>query len=394
MRVAIFNVRYSPNLGDGLLAECLARELVAAAPGIEIAPIDLAGRDSFPTDGGQRQRRMQILERLPPQLRRLSAFLALSWLARSRLRPMWRKQLATADAVIIGGGNLFADADLNFPMKISAALSEAKRRDLPVCVYGVGATDNWSRTGASLFGRSLKAARLISASVRDERSREVWNKQLGHWQVRPATISVDPGLLTSVHYPSTTSHGDQPVLALCITAPIAIRYHSDQVVEDHVLARWYGETAGAFADRGWHVRLFTNGSPEDQVFLSENGAAWRRNSPRISIAPAFESPSELATFTSACDLVMAHRMHACIAAYSYGIPVIGLLWDRKLNSFFELIEAPDMMLQAGKATTGETLALAERARREGVNQTRHGELVNRCKTDVQELATLLIASSL
>ena len=392
MRVAIFNVRYSPNLGDGLLAECLARELAEAAPGIEIVPIDLAGRDDFPIDGTQRQLKMRVLERLPSKLRRLSAYLALAWLARSRLKPAWRKQLANADAVIIGGGNLFADADLNFPMKISSALSEAKRRNLPVCIYGVGASDNWSRTGARLFGRSLTAARLVSASVRDERSREVWDTRLHPWQVRTATIAVDPGLLTSRHYPAVGVSGNRPVLGLCITAPIAIRYHSDQLVEDSVLARWYGDVAKAFANQDWEVRLFTNGSPEDQDFLSIHQGAWRGKSERITLVPSFRSPSDLATFTSACDLVMAHRMHACIAAYSYKVPVIGLLWDRKLNSFFELIEAPDKMLQAGRATVDDALALAERARSEGIDRERHEALIARCRDDVQQLATLLSKS--
>ena len=44
MKIALLNVKFSPNLGDGLLSECLERELAHALPGVEVVAIDLAGR--------------------------------------------------------------------------------------------------------------------------------------------------------------------------------------------------------------------------------------------------------------------------------------------------------------------------------------------------------------
>jgi hypothetical protein len=45
--------------------------------------------------------------------------------------------------------------------------------------------------------------------------------------------------------------------------------------------------------------------------------------------------------------VVAHRLHACIVAVSYGRPVIGLGWDRKVESFFDEIGAPEAFAPAG-----------------------------------------------
>ena len=73
MKVAILNVKYSPNLGDGLLAECLERELVRHQPAMEIVAIDLAGRTAYGAHGRHRALALRTLERLPAPLRRTAA---------------------------------------------------------------------------------------------------------------------------------------------------------------------------------------------------------------------------------------------------------------------------------------------------------------------------------
>ena len=45
MKIALLNVKFSPNLGDGLLCECLERELAVALPGADgvSAPVGVGG---------------------------------------------------------------------------------------------------------------------------------------------------------------------------------------------------------------------------------------------------------------------------------------------------------------------------------------------------------------
>lgn len=80
--------------------------------------------------------------------------IALAALVQLRLRRHVRTRLAGCDAVVLGGGNLLTDADLNFPMKIAGALAQAARLRLPVAVNGVGANRQWSEAGRRLFGRA------------------------------------------------------------------------------------------------------------------------------------------------------------------------------------------------------------------------------------------------
>ncbi len=384
--IAIFNVKHSPNLGDGLLAECLEAELRAACPGLHVVALDLAGRGDYGAGGGMRRVKLAVLERLPRPLRRYAAGLALSRLARQTLAPLWRQALASVDAVIVGGGNLFADADLNFPIKIATAIGEANRLGLPVAVHAVGVSDNWSDRGAALFNRSLAVADLAGVTVRDERSRAAWNRLLDPAHVPRAGITIDPGLLTALHFPAPPRETDgRPHIALGLTDPLALRYHGGGA-SDQGLTAWFADLVGHLAERSCRISLFTNGSPEDRRFLARIAPILIDRAPgHVVIAPGSERPAGFARFIAGCDLVMAHRMHACIAAYAYRIPTIGFSWDVKLQSFFDLSDRASYILDP--AVTPRAAAAAARSAMEaGIPAERHGELVDRCRRDIAALA--------
>jgi polysaccharide pyruvyl transferase WcaK-like protein len=56
--------------------------------------------------------------------------------------------------------------------------------------------------------------------------------------------------------------------------------------------------------------------------------------PGTVLAPAFASPSEAKTYIAGLDFFMGARMHACIAAFSAGVPVIPMAYSRKFAGLF------------------------------------------------------------
>lgn len=437
LRIALLNVKYSPNLGDGLLAECLERELSAALGGAEVFSIDIAGRTGWPAaassspsssgpvaaSASRRRHIMALLEAMPPRLRHVAAGTALALVTRWRLRPHIRTRLAGCHAAVIGGGNLLTDADLNFPTKLAGAAREVTRRDLPLAIHAVGASGNWSAHGRHLFARALARRPLAHATVRDERSREAWTVQLVPQGAPPARVVGDPGLLASLHYPHASPHGTRNTqpgerrIGLCVTAPLALRYHVGQHhqgeesaatgalsspaphLRDRALIDWYGALAHALARQGMHVVLFTNGSPEDRECLVSHAADWTQERAaadwiggapclsrgRISLVAPFATPADLARFVAGCDLVIAHRMHACIAAHSFAVPTIGLTWDAKLASFFALAGrsryAVDGLAMAPVAMAELALAALD----EGVDRAALDRLIAGTRADVAAL---------
>ena len=57
--------------------------------------------------------------------------------------------------------------------------------------------------------------------------------------------------------------------------------------------------------------------------------------PNAIRVPDFASPSDAKSFISGLDLLIAGRMHACIAAFSSGVPVVPVAYSRKFAGLFE-----------------------------------------------------------
>lgn len=56
--------------------------------------------------------------------------------------------------------------------------------------------------------------------------------------------------------------------------------------------------------------------------------------PGTVLAPAFDTPSQAKTYIAGLDFFMGARMHACIAAFSSGVPVIPMAYSRKFEGLF------------------------------------------------------------
>lgn len=56
--------------------------------------------------------------------------------------------------------------------------------------------------------------------------------------------------------------------------------------------------------------------------------------PGCIVAPHFERPSEAKSYIASLDFFTGARMHACIAAFSSGVPVVPMAYSRKFNGLF------------------------------------------------------------
>lgn len=389
MKIALINVRFSPNFGDGLLAECLEAELAREMPEASFVSVDLAGRTGYGHGPRWRRMAMQTLMAAPAPLRRVASRFALQHIS-AKLEQGFARALADCDAAVLGGGNLLADIDLNFPVKISKALA-AYGGDRPVAIFAVGVSHNWSAEGASLFRTAFDQARLVHVSVRDGNSHRALQAQAPQLQGHEIAVVRDPGLLAAHNYAARPAGHDR-VIGLCVTDPLALRYHGGTANSDAV-RDWFGGIAAQLAAAGHRVTLFTNGGQEDRHFLASNAAAWCAPYPhRITVAPEPERPADLVGTIAGCALVIAHRMHACIAAHSFGVPTIGLRWDPKLEAFFAIADRSDYLFTAGEDPVEQVVASAEQALADGIDRDAHTALLAHARGDVATLAAKLRAA--
>lgn len=66
-----------------------------------------------------------------------------------------------------------------------------------------------------------------------------------------------------------------------------------------------------------------------------SGLVSSRNNERLVLSPFFSSPEEAKSYISGMDFFMGSRMHATIAAFSSGVPVVPLAYSRKFSGLFE-----------------------------------------------------------
>lgn len=399
-RVAIFNVKYSPNLGDGIIAECLESELRRACPDIVPHSIDLAGRASFDRSHGRHRKLvLGLRERIPARLRHKLMPIALDLVVRFRLAKRWRRELAACEAAIIGGGALFADADQNFPIKIAHALTLCSKRQLPTAIASVGVTGGWSRQGLKRVMKKAREACLVSVTTRDLQSAETWRTEFASRGLPVANVAPDPGLLCVDHLaPARPATGEGkaavrmiPMIGICVTDPLVLRLHSDQSHGGNHLEAWIVATVEQLLLRPCRIVLFTNGSPEDEAF-KQLIAGQLSHIEAVESAPQFATPTELAGFISGLDCVLAHRLHACIAAYSYRIPSIGFAWDRKLAHFFAASDRDRYLIDPREMSPGSLAALTWQVLADPPDEETHERLLTECRAGIASLADSLMSA--
>lgn len=385
---AIFNVKYSPNLGDGLIAECLEAALHAIRPELAPKSIDLAGRTRYdPAAGRNRRLVLRTLDLLPKAARAAIMPLLLTLYARTMLRPKWRRQLLSSDVAAIGGGALLADADMNFPIKLSEVLRLCAEGGRAVAITHVGVTPGWSEMGRKRFLGALGAVELLKFSVRDRRSLANVRSEFGDIVPAPE-LALDPGLLCSETYGAARRAAGPARIGLCITEPMILDLHGDKRADMARYRPWLVAVIERLAERPGDLLLFTNGSPEDDHFAKDLFRSVRHLH-GVELVPRHTRPADLAHFIAGLNGIIAHRLHACIAAYSYAVPAVGLSWDKKLDHFFDLVGRGDHVVDWRETSPGSCVAAVDRAFADPIDPARHAATLAQCRAGIADLADCL-----
>ncbi|WP_210527181.1 polysaccharide pyruvyl transferase family protein [Rubellimicrobium arenae] len=94
-----------------------------------------------------------------------------------------------------------------------------------------------------------------------------------------------------------------------------------------------------FQGQGCEVHLVSHVHPPRQELTHreddyEASTKLQAEFPGVHLAPRFRTPSEAKSFIAGLDFFMGARMHACIAAFSSGVPVVPMAYSRKFAGLF------------------------------------------------------------
>ncbi|MEL6362514.1 MAG: polysaccharide pyruvyl transferase family protein [Pseudomonadota bacterium] len=77
-------------------------------------------------------------------------------------------------------------------------------------------------------------------------------------------------------------------------------------------------------------RLSTGGVEDDREAAKQLAEEF----PGVHVAPSFRSPIDAKSYIADMDFFVGARMHACIAAFSSGVPVVPIAYSRKFEGLF------------------------------------------------------------
>lgn len=338
MKIVICAVPFSPNLGDGAIFESIKSRYQLLQKDSKVIPLDIAGR----TDYQISRPKLNRLQSFPKPLRR---YLVLGYCIIKYLttwRKSWKTTLQDSDIITVGGGQLFLDEELNFPIKLYLLSRQIKPVKSRKNIAFVGVSSDFTILGKLLLKRALKNINPDSISVRDSNSKRNIINILGI--KNPVSIVPDPALYSEEIQIQKDHKPLKNHVSICISNPQSLDAENKLGEVFHQRpADFYGKLIKALNSNGMIISIFSNGAPEDEKLKTE---VHNKNKEIISNChPTPTKPSELYNIISTSNMIVAHRLHANIIAYSLGVPSIGLNWDDKVESFFSTTERMELYIK-------------------------------------------------
>lgn len=242
----------------------------------------------------------------------------------------YARRLAEADCVVIAGGNLLME---HSPIgtaseQLKKYIQPARALQKPIYILFAGAGPFYTEGQKQSFADLLNACQVVS--FRDKAS-------LLHFQGRlhvPCSVTPDPAFLLdwgpagAMEAPASTAPGN---------ARIALNIMNMRLAEggsDAAYIAQYATLAKALLQGGHgSLTLFSTERNDYPAVRKVYAKLKRHANVSIRVISRVEDLQELYRET---DLVVGTRMHALILAYTQCIPMIGLAWQEKVLSFFQL----------------------------------------------------------
>lgn len=386
--IVICGSRYSDNLGDGIIIECLANLIKQIRPTADISELDISGRDGYGTANLSRKMLMQkVIYKLPQVVKPFIVFCALSIIMPLRIIPRWRQLLHKPGILVVGGGQLFQDNSLNFPIKISRLIGQARKSDFKIAIFACGFGKTWSRPARWMFKRALANHHVFYLSGRDEESLCNIKKHLSGIGLPEPELAIDPAVWCAETYGISSDYTKTPCIGLGVAHPSEMKMMAEKPEDfsENIIAEFWFGLVEALVQKGHHVALFTNGSEEDSHFLSKVQEILRQNglSKMVKFMPRARTPFQLVEQIAQFRAVVAHRLHANIVAFSLEVPSVGLIWDNKVRAFYKLINRDNWIVDSRELNVANVLEKINSAIEAGIDRQAVFELREKAFSSVK-----------
>ena len=244
----------------------------------------------------------------------------------------FKKMIANADMVILPVGMLkFATQDQSYFFDMITR--ECQRKGIPVMMSAMSIAkpdkSDWR------YHQLVRAVNRECVKVITTRDGKDGLTLLRECYVKNPNIVTDyvgdPALWIPEVYRIAKEFSLGGVIGVNLIRKSIYADYGEQEFSQTQLLNLYKGIIGELEKRGYEWELFCNGMPEDYAVGVE--LLQTLNLPANKLRRAPKTGVELVHDISNYKAVFGARLHACITSVSLGVPVAGLLWDKKLHCF-------------------------------------------------------------
>ncbi len=341
-KIAVVGLYTIKNVGDNILCEVTQYLLKKNNPEVEFVKVDV----------NPIAKKFKGLSRIPFAISKVMAKFStylFTYEKAGRFRYMYeyfmwwikvnrrfKKALKDVDAIVFAGGGFlkFRTQGLNY--YVEQIIRIADKNNIPVMMNGVG-IEGYSEEDI----RCQKMKKMINKDcVKVITTRDDIDILRNDYIVNP-NIQIsrvgDPALWVSECYGIQREESNNVVGINVIRGRIYQAYGNH--LSEMQLINFYKKLILGIEKRGWEWVLFSNGMRADNVFGKRLLAALK-NKASGRMLPVYKSIGGYLEVIKEFKCVFGARLHACITAYALDVPVVGLIWNEKLQIFSEVIGKP------------------------------------------------------
>lgn len=252
------------------------------------------------------------------------------------------KKIEHADFVILPIGMLkYSTQNMSYVFHLINKIASALHKPVLMSAMSIEKPD----AGDWRFHQLVKAVNMDCVKVLTTRDGIYGLKRLRESYIRKNSIVTDfvgdPALWIPETYNLQRKNDAQKIGVNLIRKNIYQSYKEGYVSENDMLALYKG-IVEELEFRGFDWEFFCNGMDCDYAVGEE--LLKQLNLPKSKLAAKPTTGKELATLIAGYKCVFGARLHACITSVSLGIPIVGLLWDNKLDFFSKTMGIRDFFI--------------------------------------------------
>ncbi|BDX20536.1 hypothetical protein MFKK_33460 [Halopseudomonas aestusnigri] len=347
MKILIVGVGKSKNVGDQLIAACIGETFKNKYRTVELQYYDFNfGTYEVKIGFGAAERTTDAqvymlaaekkMSYWPRALKNLLVFLY-----RYRSNYCAVKQVVKdADLVVVGGGHLFIDNFLNFPLQLFL-LSKAGNNKRKV-YWCVGSSQRKSFLAKWILRNAIGND---SVFTRDESSRDYLITQ-GVATAAQVKSLCDPAIFTCDLYQENmklkraSQRSGVKVLGLAVMDPIEAWRHSHLTITRKRAGKFWASIANAVSPE-FELHIMSNGNESDQAFIEQYLIPSVHRPVNVIQPPT--GCNGLISQISECDVLIGQRLHAVLPAISLGVPTMAVKWDHKVESIVSALGCSQLL---------------------------------------------------